>query len=72
MIDLDTGMTAYGWSITTMDGTGVYFSGDGGGADAALSAMSANAEDGEYLLVFLLRDAQGNSYTLSRSFVVRD
>ncbi|MCL2889211.1 MAG: hypothetical protein FWE65_02175, partial [Eggerthellaceae bacterium] len=59
------------WKITDKDNTKTFYSGEGQNADAALGALLQNVHEGEYLIVFSLEDELGNTYTLSRSFLIR-
>ena len=63
-------LTVQGWKITTKDGSSVLHSGSGGDIGDALERMQVQAEKGEYILVFSLEDARGDTYKLSRTFLI--
>lgn len=63
-------LTTTGWTITTMDGGTVLYSGAGASADEALAGMRARGEDGEYMLVYTLEDPAGEEYMLSSNFYI--
>ena len=58
------------WKITVMGDAEVLFGGKGGDADEALLALTSSGEEGEYMLIFSLEDADGGTYTLSHSFFI--
>jgi len=58
------------WRITTADGKAVLYSGKGGDADQALAMMRESGEDGEYILLFSMTDAQGKEYILYSNFLI--
>ena len=63
-------LTVLGWTIETRDG-GVLYSGEGPIITEELVSMRETAEDGEYIIVFSLADANGVSYTMSHNFQIR-
>ena len=58
------------WGISTEDGT-ILWSGEGNNANAALTELSRNGQDGKYILVFTLEDVNGCPYVLSHSFYIQ-
>lgn len=63
-------LTALAWKISTSDGKEL-LGGEGGHVEETLAQLSDSGKDGDYVLVFSLKDAKGDSYTLSRTFSVR-
>ena len=58
-----------GWRIQKPDGE-IVDSGDGADIGDSLVKLRQSGAEGEYYLVFLLEDANGDTYTLSRSFLI--
>ena len=63
-------MTPLHWRITAEGSDVVLYSGDGGVVDDTLIQMTANGENGAYILSFDMADSEGDIWTLSRKFTI--
>ena len=65
-------LTVLSWAVTTADGGSTLADGvEDVGVDAAFSDMLSGGADGEYVLVFVVRDSSGKECRLSRSFFIQ-
>ena len=58
------------WNITVAGTEDVIYSGENDFSDGILNQMRANGMDGEYMLMFQLKDANGDIYKLGHSFII--
>ena len=63
-------LTVHDWEITVADESSVLYSGEGGDVSGTLVKMRQNGEDGKYTITFMLEDAKGGEYKMSRSFLI--
>ena len=61
-------LVVQGWKISKLNTSEVVLSGNGN--DNIDSVISNLKEDGDYILSYSLKDAEGRKYTLSRSFII--
>ena len=64
-------LTELGWSIVAEGSSDILYSSEETDVDAALADLWENGADGEYWIVYALKDTLGTSYSLSRSFIIR-
>ena len=63
-------LEASDWTISPVGGDAVLFSGYGGVVDEAFVYMKSTSMDGSYMLSFIMEDATGRTYLLSRGFTI--
>ena len=58
------------WTVTTIDGSSILYSGEGGVVDSVLVEMRDGRKDGQYAITFMLQDAYGGTYALKSNFLI--
>ena len=64
-------LTELGWKIVAEGSGDILYSSEETDVDAALADLWENGTDGEYWIVYALKDTLGSTYSLSRSFIIR-
>ena len=64
-------LKALEWKITPAGHEAALYSGKGGRVDEAFSDMIKTGMDGDYVIYFLMEDAAGGTYLLSREFIIK-
>jgi len=63
-------LTVLEWNITALDSEDAIFTGDNDFDSDIFNQMKAEKMDGDYMLLFLLEDANGDTYKLGHSFII--